>query len=180
VKLRLHIVLPLVILLAGLYLRVVDTPILAEMRLKVFDTMLRLQPREYDPDLPVRIVDIDNESLERLGQWPWPRTLVAELVLRLTEAGADGFIFEPFVDFGMMAERFGQSHCLVGSFVDCRDLTFRNEERVKEDVERTFTALENCRGAILAVGNHLPPNIPPEMLDLYYGRLLPRLAKGAE
>ena len=97
----------------------------------------------------------------------------------LTEAGAGGFIFEPFVDFGMMAERFGQSHCLVGSFVDCRDLPFRNEERVKEDVERTFTALENCRGAILAVGNHLPPNIPPEMLDLYYERLLPRLVKGA-
>jgi adenylate cyclase len=94
VKLRLHIVLPLVILLAGLYLRVVDTPILAEMRLKVFDTMLRLQPREYDPDLPVRIVDIDNESLERLGQWPWPRTLVAELVLRLTEAGAAVIAFD--------------------------------------------------------------------------------------
>ena len=96
----------------------------------------------------------------------------------LAEAGADGFIFEPFVDFGMMAEKFGQSHCLAGSFVDCRDLTFRNRDRVQFDIDRTFQALEQCRGAILAVGNHLPPNIPPEMLDLYYGELFPRLVRG--
>jgi hypothetical protein len=95
----------------------------------------------------------------------------------LAGAGADGFIFEPFVDYGMMAERFGQSHCLVGSFVDCRDLTFRNWNRVKADVDRTFQALEKCRGAILAVGNHLPANIPSGMLDLYYEYLLPRLDK---
>ena len=94
----------------------------------------------------------------------------------LAEAGADGFIFEPFVDFGFMAERFGRSHCLVGSFVDCRDLTFGNAEKVRSDIDRTFQALSRCRGAILAVGNHLPPNIPPEMLDLYYGYLLPRLS----
>ena len=96
----------------------------------------------------------------------------------LAEAGADGFIFEPFVDFEAMAEGFGQSHCLVGSCVDCRDLTFRNRDKVKVDIERTFAALERCRGAILAVGNHLPPNIPEDMLDRYYGDLLPRLVKG--
>lgn len=95
----------------------------------------------------------------------------------LAQAGADGFIFEPFVDFGMMAERFGQSHCLVGSFVDCRDLTFRHWDKVKADLDQTFTALTKCRGAILAVGNHLPPNIPAEMLDRYYAELLPRLEK---
>ncbi len=102
-----------------------------------------------------------------------------EFVDDLAGAGADGFIFEPFVDFGMMAERFGQSHCLVGSFVDCRDLTFRNRERVRTDVHRTFAALQGCRGAIVAVGNHLPPNIPGDMLDLYYGAVLPRLARTA-
>lgn len=34
------------------------------------------------------IVDIDNASLARVGQWPWPRTIVAELTDRLREAGA--------------------------------------------------------------------------------------------
>ena len=61
--------------------------------------------------------------------------------------------------------------------MDCRDLTFRNWDRVLADLERTFAVLEKCRGAILAVGNHLPPNIPADMLDNYYGYLLPRLQK---
>lgn len=95
----------------------------------------------------------------------------------LALAGADGFIFEPCLNFGMMAERFGQSHCLIGSFVDCRDLTFNNWAKVKRDIDQTCNALKNCRGALLAVGNHLPPNIPESMLDTYYDYLLPRLEK---
>ena len=95
----------------------------------------------------------------------------------LAEAGAHGFIFEPCVDFGAMAEKFGQSHCLVGSFVDCRDLTFGNWDKVRSDLDRTFAALKKCRGAILATGNHLPPNIPAAMLDSYFAYLLPRLER---
>jgi hypothetical protein len=95
----------------------------------------------------------------------------------LAEAGADGFIFEPYIDFGMMAAKFDSSHCLVGSFVDCRDLTFRNWDKVRDDIDKTFDTLKNCRGAILACGNHLPPNIPGDMLDEYFGYLLPRLVR---
>ena len=32
------------------------------------------------------MVDIDEQSLARYGQWPWPRTLVAELVRRIARA----------------------------------------------------------------------------------------------
>ena len=49
----------------------------------MFDSYQRQRPREYRGDLPVRIVDIDEESLKRLGQWPWPRDLMAQLVDRL-------------------------------------------------------------------------------------------------
>lgn len=97
----------------------------------------------------------------------------------VAKAGADGFIFEPCVDFGMMAERFGSSHCLIGSFVDCRDLTFRRWEKVSNDIDRTFRALASCKGAIFAVGNHLPPNIPTDMLDRFFDALLPRLTRRA-
>lgn len=92
-------------------------------------------------------------------------------------AGADGLIFEPCMDFGYMAERFGRTHCLVGSFVDCRDLTFGRWDKVRADIDRTFEALADCRGAIVAVGNHLPANIPGEMLDRYFEYLLPRLVR---
>ena len=33
------------------------------------------------------------------------------------------------------------------------------------------------KGAIVAVGNHLPPNIPGDMMDKYFDTLLPRLTK---
>jgi adenylate cyclase len=94
VKLRLHIVLPVLVLLAAATLRFVDPPILDTARLRTFDILLRLHPRDYDPAMPVRIVDIDDASLERLGQWPWPRTIVAELVDRLTDAGAAVIAFD--------------------------------------------------------------------------------------
>lgn len=53
----------------------------------MFDQYQRWQPRPY-VSAPVRIIDIDDESLQRLGQWPWPRTRVAELISRLQEAQA--------------------------------------------------------------------------------------------
>ncbi|MDB5591483.1 adenylate/guanylate cyclase domain-containing protein [Enterovirga sp.] len=53
----------------------------------VFDSYQRLSPRPYDPGLPVRVVAIDDQSLARIGQWPWPRAKMAELISRLTEAG---------------------------------------------------------------------------------------------
>ena len=54
----------------------------------LFDRYQIWKPREYLPEVPVRIIDIDNESLEKIGQWPWPRTVIAELNDRLTNAGA--------------------------------------------------------------------------------------------
>jgi len=60
----------------------------ARMRLAVFDAYLNLAPRTPDASLPVRIVDIDDASLARLGQWPWPRTHLANIVDRLKAAGA--------------------------------------------------------------------------------------------
>ena len=55
-----------------------------------------LAPRPYQP-APVRIVDIDEASLARLGQWPWPRVKVAKLISELRELGASAiasdFIF---------------------------------------------------------------------------------------
>ena len=100
-----------------------------------------------------------------------------EFAADVAAAGADGFIFEPCNDFAEMAEQFGSSHCLVGSCVDCRDLTFGHWDRVKASVDETFAALAHCKGAIFAVGNHLPANIPPEMLDRYFDYMLPRLER---
>ena len=77
--------LALLVFLLGL--RIWDPPPLQELRLRVFDTFQVIAPRAVTQH-PATIVDIDEESLKTYGQWPWPRTLVAELVDRLTELGA--------------------------------------------------------------------------------------------
>src|SRR6266542_875793 len=82
----LHYLAPLPILVAAFFLWTIDSEALAHFRLIVFDVFLRLNPRVYEPT-PVRIVDIDDDSLARFGQWPWPRTLLAKLVNRLGELG---------------------------------------------------------------------------------------------
>jgi adenylate cyclase len=68
-------------------LRVWDPAPLEELRLLSFDFFQTIKPRE-SPARPVVIVDIDEESMQALGQWPWPRTIIAELVDRLINLGA--------------------------------------------------------------------------------------------
>jgi adenylate cyclase len=79
--------LALSLMVALAFLRITDPIPLEELRLRAFDFFQILQPR-VAAQRPVVIVDIDEQSLRKFGQWPWPRTRVAELVTRLTQAGA--------------------------------------------------------------------------------------------
>lgn len=74
-------------LLVIFLLQLVQPTSLASLGNQVFDSYARADPRPYTP-VPVKIVDIDEESLRRQGQWPWPRTEMARLLQRLTDAGA--------------------------------------------------------------------------------------------
>lgn len=71
---------------AMLAIRVADPTTVTELRNSAFDRYQQIKPREYTAQ-PVRIIDIDEESLRRYGQWPWPRTRIAELVNRLADYG---------------------------------------------------------------------------------------------
>jgi adenylate cyclase len=57
------------------------------LRVKLFDLLQAAEPRLVT-QRPVTIVDIDEASLAEIGQWPWPRTILARLVETLTAAGA--------------------------------------------------------------------------------------------
>ncbi len=76
-----------VLLFALVPLRVADPRPIEELRLRTFDLFQVLRPREQTIR-PVVIVDIDEASLKEIGQWPWPRTILADLVTRLTALGA--------------------------------------------------------------------------------------------
>ncbi|WP_367193325.1 CHASE2 domain-containing protein [Amorphus sp. 3PC139-8] len=78
----------LAVALCALALRIAEPSALAQLRNLAFDEYQRLAPRPFDPDLPVKIVAIDEAALAALGQWPWPRRVLGELVDRLNAAGA--------------------------------------------------------------------------------------------
>ncbi|HEX5232859.1 MAG TPA: CHASE2 domain-containing protein [Bradyrhizobium sp.] len=81
-------------LLIGLAaLRVADPAPIDELRVRVFDTFQVIEPR-VKTARPVTIVDIDEKSLAKLGQWPWPRTRLADLVTNLTTLGAAVIAFD--------------------------------------------------------------------------------------
>jgi adenylate cyclase len=74
-------------------LRIADPPPIEELRVRTFDTFQRLDPR-VKTARPVTIIDIDEKSLAKLGQWPWPRTRIADLVTNLTRLGAVAIAFD--------------------------------------------------------------------------------------
>jgi adenylate cyclase len=74
-------------------LRLADPRPLQELRLRTFDLFQVLRPREQTAR-PVVIVDIDEASLKSIGQWPWPRTTIADLVTRITQLGGVAIGFD--------------------------------------------------------------------------------------
>jgi adenylate cyclase len=83
----------IVVALAAVVFRGQDPGIVAAIRANGFDTLQRLYPRAR-ADLPVRVVEIDEASLEKAGQWPWPRDRLARLVSRLADLGAAVVVFD--------------------------------------------------------------------------------------
>ena len=82
------------LLLAGLTVSVLVTilyifqpTILQFVDYKIYDQFMRSSPVGKKTDIPV-IVDIDDESLAELGQWPWPRYRMALLFAKIQQAGA--------------------------------------------------------------------------------------------
>ena len=80
-------ILPLIGLAIAVVARVAVPDMLDRLMLISFDFYQRLAPREAG-DVPIRIVDIDEAALSQYGQWPWSRSLDAELIDKLREAGA--------------------------------------------------------------------------------------------
>src|SRR5665811_199386 len=81
-------------LLIGLAaLRIADPALIEELRVRTFDTYQVIDPR-VKTARPVVIVDIDEKSLAKYGQWPWPRTRVADLIANLTQLGAVVIAFD--------------------------------------------------------------------------------------
>jgi adenylate cyclase len=93
IRRNLELIAPALILVAMVGFRLREPPVVEQLRNLAFDTYQRLVPRPTS-QAPVLIVDIDEDSLAKIGQWPWPRDIMAQLVDRLNEAGAASIAFD--------------------------------------------------------------------------------------
>src|SRR5499427_2510462 len=89
-----YLSLVLVLIGGAVLLRYMDPFFVRALRLIAFDHFQRLDAETYDPNLPIRVVDIDEKSLSMIGQWPWPRTTVRDLLLEFSSKGAAVVAFD--------------------------------------------------------------------------------------
>ena len=80
---------------------------------------------------------------------------------------------EPCTDMAYIAKHYGKTHAFVGN-ADCRILTYGTKEEIRREVERCVTIGKECPGFFIAVGNHIPANVPVENA-LYYNQVFESL-----
>ncbi len=82
---------PMIVLGAGLTVLflafgIVRVNFLDSLEMKFYDVRMHLRSRP-DPTSRIVMVDIDDESIEKLGRWPWPRSLVARGIRKIKAGG---------------------------------------------------------------------------------------------
>ena len=78
---------------------IVASPERSAMQNLLFDEFQRWAPRAAATPSPVRVVEIDDESLTRLGRWPWPRAKLGQMIEKLTDAGAAAVALDIVLDY---------------------------------------------------------------------------------
>lgn len=87
-----HFLILLGLLLGAVYFSGSSHDLRKRLQYATFDTFNKLKPR--DPSHRVAIIDIDEESLKKMGQWPWPRPVVGNMIKRLNALGAQVIAFD--------------------------------------------------------------------------------------
>lgn len=91
----------------------------------------------------------------------------SEFVDDIVEAGADALCFEPMLPLEPVVARYGQTHCILGSMVDARTLTFGAKEEIQAEIDATLEVAFDCPGFMFAVGNQIAANVPVENAVFY-------------
>jgi serine/threonine-protein kinase len=69
-----------VVVLIFIGLSFMELSIFEAMERYIYDTEMRFSPAESQGDKKIVLIDIDDKSVNRLGPWPWPRHLIAEMI----------------------------------------------------------------------------------------------------
>jgi adenylate cyclase len=96
----------LVTLALVLFARIADPSFIESVRLRYFDTLVTSQPAK---DVPVYTVNIDEATLDKLGQFPFPRDMYADIIRELYKRDAGLVVFNVLMP---EKDRFGKDSVL--------------------------------------------------------------------
>ena len=117
---------------------------------RLYDASVLTSGRVASPN--VAIIAIDEASLVELGAWPWPLELHAQLVERLTQAGARAVVFTPTLSLPsneaakLSLRRLGES---VGSDADPAVATALSELRLALDGQASLARSLATHGKVV-------------------------------
>lgn len=74
------------LLISFIFLFLTQNELLQGLERSAYDFGVRASSK--DAGKQIAIIAIDDESIEKLGRWPWPRDLIAKVIDKLSEAGA--------------------------------------------------------------------------------------------
>jgi adenylate cyclase len=96
----------LVTLALVLFARIADPSFIESVRLRYFDQLVTSQPAK---DVPVYTVNIDEATLDKLGQFPFPRDMYADIIKDLYKRDAGLVVFNVLMP---EKDRFGKDAIL--------------------------------------------------------------------
>ena len=142
------------------------------LRYKTWDHFQKIQPRKTVSNA-VTVVNITEQDLEKYGQWPWPRHVMAMLHARLSDAGAI------LVNYNILfaePDRMGSKQYLNSMPMD--EETRKQLEQILLDTDQVFSSvLKQSKRAILmmSVKNTADTNLPSATPVIEKGNVKPWL-----
>ena len=93
-KILTHWTIAFVTLFVITFIGLQDPQVKEILRLKSFDLLLQSETKVVSTDIGV--ITIDEKAIEKYGQWPWKRDILADFILKLREAEV-GIIVMPIL-----------------------------------------------------------------------------------
>ena len=122
------------------YIGLQDPWVKEVLRLKSFDYLLANEEKSQSQD--ITIITIDEEAIEKYGQWPWPRDVLADLIVNLRQAET-GIIVMPILF--TESDRFGgdMEFCNALSMGTVIAQTGTTQKRTSNPVSRGVAKIGN-------------------------------------
>ena len=110
------------------------------LRLKSFDYLLANEPAT--PSQDITIITIDEEAIEKYGQWPWPRNVLADLIVNLRQAQTGVIVLSILFS---EEDRFGhdQEFCITLGYGTVIAQTGTTQKRTSNPVPRGVAKIGN-------------------------------------